>query len=773
MITTRESINYQFSLIYGYSSPNHENLMVGDIISPGNLTKNLINELSKDVIRYLTEFNAMLRDYTGSELYSVEFELLNYKEGDYSIKIYPKSMLLMPGNYKECESLMLALKPETGYLNVHKSSQSINGISKLFFEVEDYANHPNLDYNEKKQVYKTFATRFSKKLFGELIEDKWNKKLIGLSESLPTDKKNLKIYSKLKSNLEINWYKTPFEIKLSQIEFGKIRDPFEGKSAIEHLKFSITEPSAGFVIEKTLKLGSNLLDLANWGTIDEFQERIIKFILKKTRDTILLDLDNKSEIQIISLFDNFLKQIKQKLEEFTIYCKKFLKTGEKGDLAEILLKLKKFLKEQNQNYRQEEIQDIYIILRDFIKKTISKKQEIRANDFNSSFNYFSELINRSFNKIQESLPKYLLIRRLNKTVQTLIKKLKSEFDKEQKPVKILGYRFIEKFRDHLLKMINKYSILTEKKIVFERDIIKKNFIRLISNYLDDFFDNVQLGIAEIISFAEINTDEHSKNISHYIEDFKKFSDEIHFLLSYILRYSTINRFIKDKPDKDISDPVSFSTKFHRFLEKRLAGIDLIWKSVILDWIKNYAKLFFKLEVNRMWTINEIYTDFINYLEEKEKISRNPNSFTEFLDTFIAKVENEDEKKTLMKFYEQYKYFIGVNTEFPKYLREKIETQIKSLNLDWENDFPIEILSSNENSNSFYEYIRENELKYFSNLIPVPSTMILKHKLNNEELELFKGDLFQVFGFKNWGVGNIALDLSDNFQEVYREWIKEL
>ncbi len=78
MITTRESINYQFSLIFGYSSPNE--VIVGDVIGPGRLTKGKVNELSKEVSKYLMMYNAILRDYTGAELYGIEFELYNFDE---------------------------------------------------------------------------------------------------------------------------------------------------------------------------------------------------------------------------------------------------------------------------------------------------------------------------------------------------------------------------------------------------------------------------------------------------------------------------------------------------------------------------------------------------------------------------------------------------------------------------------------------------------------------------------------------------------------------
>jgi len=226
MITTRESINYQFSLIFGYSSPT--DLITGDVIGPGRLTKKKVNELSREVIQFLTMYNAILRDYTGAEVFSIEFDLHNLDEKSAKTNIYPKSMIFIPGRFKECESLLLALKPETGYLDVHKSRSSINNISKLFYEVEEFADHPNFTENDMQLFYDKFASRFSKKLFGELIEDKWNKKLIGLSRSLPTEKEMLNTYAKIISNVEILWNKKPIEINLLDSKFEKIKTPYEG-----------------------------------------------------------------------------------------------------------------------------------------------------------------------------------------------------------------------------------------------------------------------------------------------------------------------------------------------------------------------------------------------------------------------------------------------------------------------------------------------------------------------------------------------------------------
>jgi len=185
MITTREAINYQFSLIFGYSSPKSDELTVGDIIGPGNLTIEKVKELSLDVIKFLKMYNAILRDYTGSELFCIEFSLFNkdelQKSGSTQIQIYPKSMVLIPGKFKDNESLLLALKPETEILNVHKSKESLNDISRIFSEIEEFSERPELAQEEREQLLKNFASRFSKKLFGELVEEKWNKKLVGLN----------------------------------------------------------------------------------------------------------------------------------------------------------------------------------------------------------------------------------------------------------------------------------------------------------------------------------------------------------------------------------------------------------------------------------------------------------------------------------------------------------------------------------------------------------------------------------------------------------------
>ncbi len=768
MITTRESINYQFSLIFGYSSPN--DVVVGDVIGPGRLTRKKVTELSQQVIKFLTMYNAILRDYAGAEVFSIEYDLYDFDEKSAQIKIFPKSMIFIPGKFKDCESLLLALKPETGYLDVHKSRESLDNISKLFFEVEEFTNRPELKDISKKQIYDKFADRFSKKLYGELVEDKWNKKLIGLSTSLPTEKEMLSTYGKVLTNVEILWHKKPFEVKFFNPKFEKVRTPFEGQQSIEHLKYSISEPSANFIVEKTLDLGANLINLANMGTLDELQDEIIGFLINRTKEKSKESVEPQTADWLIKFSNRILLDSEGYLNKFLEYSKLFLSSGELGNLAELLGKYERFI-ENKGKLENENFDKICKIAIEFINQSMIQNEKLRIIDLSSVFNYFSEIVKISISLIRNSLPSYLNRRRLKTLTNKLIENLKNEFNKEQKPAKILGQKLIEKFQEFLFNQIEIKSMLLIKDLEFNENQIIKEFINLVNDNIDSFFDEISLRIDDLVSFAEIQMEDDINKIKKHTEKFKKLSGELHYLLGYVLRHSTITRFIKDEPDKEITDPVTFANRFHRFLEKRIGGIDLEWKSYILEWINDYAKKFFKLEMTKEWTLAEIYNDFIGYFEERESKEQQIESFLNFLDTYVVKVLNEEEKNCLLEFYKQYEFSLDINIEFPKYMKNRIKNELNMLNPQLEKVDPIKYFGINDEE-SFYNHLKNSELKYFSKLIPRPLTLTLKHILTPEEKELFKADLFHVINFKFWHT-NARFELSDNFKEVYREWVKGL
>ena len=768
MITTRESINFQFSLIFGYSSPT--DLIAGDVIGPGKLTKEMVNELSKEVITYLRMYNAMLRDFAGSEVFSIEFELYNFDQKDAQMKIYPKSMVLIPGKYKECESLLLALKPETGYLDPHKSRESINHISKLFYEVEEFSNHPGLEHQKKIQVYNKFATRFSKKLYGDLIEDKWNKKLIGLSVSLPTEKEMLSTYGSIRTDVDYLWNKSPIEIKFTNQKYDRLKSPYIGKSNIDHLKYAISEPSANFIIEKTLILGTNLLKLANTGTTDEIQEKVISFFVAKIEESFGKNQKLFSGVEIISYMEKMLTDFNVKVDNFLKISKKFLTTGEIGNISELLEKYNSFIIENS-----EESIDFYRTISELainsMTLSIISEEKLRASELGSVINYFAEVLKNSISCIRNSFPRYLSHRRLNTLISHFIRILHEKFENEQKPSKNLGQNILGKFEQHLISQIEINPFVLLKVGVFNEEILNKEFKKLVNDNIKSFYGSINLNISDLIAFAEIQMEKDSNLIDSHVKKFERFSDELKYLLSYILRYTTINRFLKEEPDGEISDPVTFANRFHRFLEKRIGAINLTWKTYILEWIKDYAKKFFSIEEIREWSLDETLFEFIKYLEERESNEQEPEAFLKFLDKYILRISNDVEKEILIDFYKQYEFCIGIKTEFPKYIQNKVEKEINLFKIEPEKIIPKNYLSIDE-QNTFYNYVKKNELRYFSKLIPRPVSLILKQELTAEEVDLFNADLFHVFEFKYWH-NKAKYDIADNFKEVYREWIKKL
>ncbi|MHA2282925.1 MAG: hypothetical protein ACXAC5_18945 [Promethearchaeota archaeon] len=766
MITTRESINYQFSLIFGYSSPN--DLIAGDVIGPGRLTREKVNELSQEVIKYLMMYNAILRDYTGAEVFSIEFELYNLDEKAAKTQIYPKSMIFIPGEFKECESLLLALKPETGYLDVHKSRTSMNNISKLFYEVEEFADHPDLSNVSKQKFYDKFASRFSKRLFGDLIEEKWNKKLIGLSTSLPTEKEMLNTYAKIISDVEVLWNKKPIAINLSNSRYEKVKMPFEGQEALEHLKYSISEPSANFIVDKTLNLGSSLINLANIGTLDEYQDELVKYLIKSIRKVINDSKELQTGEWLISKISKILLTLDRYLKKFLEYSHDFLSSGEIGDLSVLVENYTLFIANKGK-LENEDFKEICEIKIKFINQSVIQKENLRISELSSVFNYFSEIVKRSLDMIRRSFPTYLSRRRLITLTKELNENLKVQFNKEQRPAKILGLNLIEKFTENLNNLIEVQSITLSKVALFDEKRLIKEFNNLVNDNIESFFNNIKLKIEDLVSFAEVQMDQDANLIRLHIDKFRKFSSELDFLLSYILRHSTINRFIKDESDSEIQDPISFAKKFYRFLEKRIGGINLEWKSYVLEWINDYSKRFLKIEERRDWTLTEIYTNFLEYFENREASEQNLNKFLEILDNYITGISEVEAKKNLTNFYKQYELSLGINEEFPKYVKRKIKEVLSITEFQIEQGVPINFFSINS-GDTYYGYMENAFLKYFSKLIPRPLSLILKHNLTNEEKELFKGDLFHVIDFKFWH-NNVRFELSDNFKEVYREWMK--
>jgi len=441
-----------------------------------------------------------------------------------------------------------------------------------------------------------------------------------------------------------------------------------------------------------------------------------------------------------------------------------------GDLEILLERYHQFLLDKAK-INNENFEELYNLARNSIEQSVSQRKNLRVVELSSVLNYFSEIIRSNIILVIKSLPRYLYRRRLKTLTFELISDLKEKINKEQEPARVIGNNLLIKFRNFLINQIEINPLVLSKNITFNEESIIREFKKLINQNLNKFFDTIILDISDLISFAEVQMEKDSKIVRNHIEAFRKFSNELRYLLSYILRYSTINRFLKEEPDSEIADPVTFANRFHRFLEKRVGGIQLIWKSYILEWIKDYAKKFFKVEEKRDWSLKETFLDFLEYIEERESKEQQTDSFLEFLDNYIAKIPDNIEREHLLEFYRQFELCIDIKTEFPKYIKSAITMGMSLLDIEIEKTIPIKYFSI-DNEDTFSNYIREVDLKYLSKLIPRPVSLILQHELTSEEEELFNGELYHIFQFKYWH-NKTRIEIADNFKEVYREWLKEL
>lgn len=766
MITTRDSIKYQFSLIFGYSSP--KDLVVGDIIGPRKLTRKLISSLSNDVINYFRLFNTILQDYTGSELYGIEFELVNVDVEKSRTKILPKSMIFVPGKFKECESLLLALKPEIGFLDFHKSRKSLDEISENFYEIEEFIMRPELSHDDSLNLLKNFASRFSKKLFSELYEDKWSKKLKGIKTTTSLDNSNLTKLIKIKTDVNIRWNGGSYEIQFLNPSFENLsKNPGIILNKI-HLIYLISETSAYHIVDKCLKLGTDLIKLANLSTIDEMMDEILTIIIQVIFQELSSQLKPYSSIQIINYLKTLMENLKARVNLFIKNALSFTSSGESGNLNFLLEMLESHVKKEYPHLEEFEKNLLKTLIKT-IKRTIKMSERVRAIELQSPINYFTEGIRLCFKFIQEAIHTYLSRRLLRRLLSELINKLMGQFDKEASPARTLGKRLLIDFKKSLINKIElNPSLWTERKN-YDENLIKKQFIKLVKQNLDQFFQDIQLNLADIIDFVTIQMQSDSEVIKEHLDKFKKFQGELNFLITYILRYNTINRFIKNLLKEQINSPTTFADLFYRFLEKRVGGIDLEWKSYVLSWILDYKDAHSKDLNQKEWNIDEIIKDFLNYLQERKKREQDINYFMKFLDFYIPKHINDSNRESFLEFYKFFESSIRIKEDFPRYVRNKIELELNLLDVPNETLSGVEFLKF-EGEDTFYNFIKENHLKYFSHLIPRPVSIILKHRIPPEERDLLRNDLFHIINIKYWAKKSL-IEVFDNFKEVYNIWLE--
>lgn len=348
-------------------------------------------DLTSEYVGYLQAFNGMLRDYAGAEIYTMEFDLVNFASEYGDRRLLPQSMVLIPGKFKDAENLLIALRAEQSGLDMTLARQDVDTFCNRCWQVEEVADLPDVQEDVKANILAKFAQRFARRIQGLLIEGKWNKKFIGLKGQDLTDDENMSLISSVKAKKSVRWVSVTPEVESSEPFYTLNLPNLRSEKMIDFFKIMISGPSAYFIAQNTFKLAANLLQVANLGSINDEQAQVIQVALDIIYREIGQETADLGPEDTIAAVNVGLDKFAALLDEFQEIGTKFTQEGVKGSLQDILIECAKFFDEQpvTESGLIRKILDIFL---DICKQgTSSALQElIRSSDLKVDLNFFVE-----------------------------------------------------------------------------------------------------------------------------------------------------------------------------------------------------------------------------------------------------------------------------------------------------------------------------------------------------------------------------------------------
>lgn len=764
-ITTSEELQKLLAVIFGYIGERTE-IPAGDVIGPSRATKTLVNNLTEKILEFLRAYNGMLHDYAGAEIFAIEFQLVNYQEREKKTRIFPKAMVFVPGKWKDNQNLVIALKPEVGMLDAKKARKAMDQTSALFTEIEEIADRPDFSDEKKKILLTHFAQRFARKIQSDLIEGKWERKLVGLSQKSRTGEETHEVCS-IVAERDITWLTPSPEIIPGNPRFRSPKLALDNEEKIEHYKFAMAPQGAFFIAQNTFKLASNLLELANSGSINEIQSKVISLFLQFITRGISGQNSPVPLGELESLVKEKIAEIRGIFTEFIEVGNQFTLKGEKGTQEQMFISLAKHYGNQKSSQKTylRKILDIFILWSK--ETTFELSTELRSSEFKSNFLYFMEIVKASIHLIETNLSGYLAKSIQEDLLDAFVDFLRDQFQGESKSSRALGFKFLEKFHQFFKeRLVRKY--LFENTYSEALDIVglENEFFSLIRNHLDEFLSTVPINIPDLLGFAEEIFEGNLAGISKHLDRFKVYEREIILVRNLILRYSTLNRFIQDHA-AEIFDPESFANKFYEFSRKRLGGFLLKWKEYGLDWIKKFQAQFQPLFENdldegKQWEASKVIELFIKFINQTGKDISDPDHFVTVIDEYIANLPPCPEKGDLIAFLKNYEESLGISKAFPEYLKKQILKHLEEGAVRYLSKTPVDYFLDGD-ENVFFDYLTAHHLRYYSSLLAEPTTILLKN-YDYDPGEDLTGDLFFQLDF-NYTKNRVKISTTSNWYDI--------
>lgn len=777
-LTTSDELQKQLTVIFGYQG--FHQIETGEIRGIGKLSRHHAIGLIKTILDFLSGFNGMLQEFAGCELYSIEFELLTSKQNP-KTRILPKSMLFIPGSYKEAVSLLLLLAPELSLMENQKPKESINYISSLLHEIEEAVDITDLDQNQRRQIIQKFSSRFASKLQAEVIEANWNRKLVGLREEERTT-------PYLNMNLEFlrNWKKKIIEIRNPRFGYPKLHLSEYQKD--EFSKYRINPSIAYIIAQQSFLLGHNLLNVANTGTTDDTQKQILTVLLNLFLKKIENPEKNVDFDLYILLWNKFLEEIEKWKNVFKEKYQKYINIMVDKSIDEI----ERDYQTRNQYPETNKLIDLFlfkmgeIVIKNMktTKYDIKSYQKIRLGDFEGPFLIILENLNIILKKIKKTYKEYLQIFYFDEMINPLFTELFRNLQTINNETTVyLGKKILSLLEEYLHNQFSlKYRLIS----VRSQAHLLIEFKRILKDMIEPFIQTYSVNINDLLDFCEYCFISNPEYLS-YIRKLRSFQKEIEFIWGFVLRSSTLQRFLKNFPKDKEFTPQNFGEEFIEFLAQYKTVIyNLQWRDVFFSYIRDFIRRYqneYQISINKgeKWSKSKLISLFMEFISNQVKKDTSVEGFIEPMKRYIDKIALSNvQLKDLVEIYHKYIEGLEIVNEFPDFLRQIFYISIESLQ-NFPNSFPIrkiigplrsteemltyELKDMREDfmkEKSYYAFVIDEEMKYFSSLLAFPKTLILKSK---EKFAASDINIEHIIDFQTLKDKFIKVSISTNFEKI--------
>lgn len=777
-ITTSSELQKQLTVIFGFQ--NQFKQKIGEIVGIGALSRQSTSNLINRVLNYLYAYNSMLIEYTGCQLYSMEFDLENY-DTKKDIKLLPKSMLFIPGEYKEIHNLLLLLAPEMSLLDPQKSKNSVNSLGKRLYEISESLDRKELNEDQKFRILNQFAKRFAYLLQGEVIEGKWKKKLIGLKT-----KENEDSFLYINSQRVFNWQTKELILKNYQSRETELKD-----SGIDFKKkFEIFKLHPKIILEiirNSFTLTANLLQIANTGSVSDTQHQILVIILNYAQQYMTKQTDRITIGEFKKKLDEFFPIVRDYFREFKEKCDAFIHTSQVCPLNEMLSNFVKQLPTfESDPFKSAFFETMGILVKDHIETheyTYDFPEKVRSLEFKTPFLYIYQNSQLIMESLQKSLPVYHKHFSMETLLVSLIEEIQRALNtREESIIRILGIKSIHQLAQYFQVKIENYCNVSK---CYEPAEILVDFKRLINIELKDFLDGLIFRIEDILEYCRDQVP--SKQLFNAtIDKLMLYRSRIETLWKLTLHQTTRKRIIENIHKNKLVSPEEVSQYVVELLQKKFGGIQSSWKrnffQFFQEFIREYQNEYKEsLKTKERWDSSKTIKLLFEFLELRIEKAISIEGFLDPLKSHLNELAmNAVEKHPLLKIYDYYLEGIGIIEQFPEYLHQIINRCIETVSLTF-SSYPVEFYlkslpslefitnrSANEPSDltfsvsSYYDYLVNSELKYFSKLIAKPQQIILESM--NKDIFTGKPLRYRI-KFEDLGAKYLKTTITTNFKYV--------